>query len=115
MRHATPALIARAQNESSHDLPPAVVLLERKLHPKLVRAPASKAAVRGIRLQPDGLVRFAQIPHNSWPPVIFTSLLRYILASLNPYLALRFQTKATRLRSARRTPRCRFRISIFSK
>src|ERR1700676_5588813 len=60
MCDSSTAAVTRAQYKTSHDLPPGIVLVERQLHARFIRAAAPKAAIRGIRLQSNRIARCTQ-------------------------------------------------------
>src|SRR5216684_7155982 len=99
MRHPAATLIPLAQNKPPHNAALLIVLLKRQLHPAIIGPAAPKTSIRRIRRQFDGIAQNC---------FILASLPRYFVDSW-------LHTKATRLRSARRTPRCRLRISTRSK
>src|SRR6267154_585246 len=102
MRESPASLIAFAKNKPSHNPAIHVVLFERQLHPAGIISAAAETLVRRIRFQHDCLGQLV----SSRAFLCFFYLI-YVLTSF-------LQTSATRLRSARRTPRCRVRISIFN-
>ena len=93
MAHTASTLIPRTQDKLSHDALADVVLRERQLHSAVVRAAAAETFVLGIGRQSDCVGQ------------ISSSLSSFAIIS---------QTSATRLRSARRKPRWRLRISMRS-
>src|SRR5437868_1375297 len=54
VRHTSAALIPLAEYKAANNLALRIVLLKRELHPRFVRAAASKALVRGIWCEPGG-------------------------------------------------------------
>src|SRR6266446_3392190 len=98
--HPTAALIPLAQNKSPNDAALLVVLHKGQLHPVFVRATTPEAMVGRIRCQRD---------RRQLSFLCALCALHCASFVLNPS-----QTSATLLRSARLTPRCRFRISIRS-
>src|ERR1700757_3243166 len=89
MHKSRSACVPRSQNKPTGRASHLRIQLERQLHPEIVRAAATKTVVPGVRRQNEFFLHFL---------FVFS-----------------LQTSATRLRSARRTPRCRFFISTRSK
>src|SRR5882724_1893979 len=97
MQISAAALIARSQREFADDAAVHIVLLERQQHAVVVVSAATEALVFRVRIETDD-VGFAHV----------SSLRRHAERHSST------QTNATRLRSARRTPRWRLRISMRS-